>query len=546
TSKICEESIWKFRQQGLNIVYVKRRSRSGFKAGALQHALNISDGEFIAVFDADFVPQKDFLKKILPYFVDEKVGVVQARWAHLNREYSILTAAQALSLDLHFVVEQRGRMAGGLFLNFNGTAGVWRRKCIEDAGGWVDSLAEDLDLSYRAQLKGWKIVYVDSLTVPAEIPVQMSAVRRQHYRWAYGAVQTTLRYIWQVLSSPKPMYVKVHAFIHLTRHVPQLLLVIQVILVPLVAQKLLTRFEWMIGWMTLYPILLTISLLMSVKPVIDTSYGNTVSFVKDVLIAFFWGLGMSVNNALAVVHALSRRETGFERTPKFGIVNKDGEWKTSSYVVKTDVYIVFDIAVGIYALYASLYCFYSQAYAFLPLTTIFAIALLYTSLSSMMQKPIQSTAQRKKLHVAVVAASAVFIMVFAVYSYAVLVHPLEETIALLERASTSTEITSITEKIQQALAKLPDRGNPVWLFPTAKTDYSLIKHDLQTIQKTVTTIQNSGLDYLHAIMEDMRMSLQELKLQLKTVEPYVWVDAASIPILLLAAMSLVYGLVRET
>jgi cellulose synthase/poly-beta-1,6-N-acetylglucosamine synthase-like glycosyltransferase len=249
TSRMCEEVVGEKRLLGFNIRYLRRLGREGYKAGALQYALEKSTGEFVAVFDADFIPPPDFLKKTIPYFKEANIGLVQARWGHLNRTYSPLTMAQALSLDLHFTVEQRGRFAAGYFLNFNGTAGVWRRECIVDAGGWRTSLAEDLDLSYRAQMSGWRIVYLEDVEAPAELPIMMKAVRRQQYRWAYGAIQTARRYLLQLVVSKNHFTAKLHALVHLTRHMAQLLFTAQVLMLPWVAHIVQpTGLELMVFW----------------------------------------------------------------------------------------------------------------------------------------------------------------------------------------------------------------------------------------------------------------------------------------------------------
>lgn len=230
TSVICNQMVKHYKNQGYDIHLIRRNERVGYKAGALQEALKVSKGDLIAIFDADFIPPKDFLLKTVPYFSSSDVGLVQARWSHLNRDYSSLTKAQALSLDLHFLVEHVAKMSKGYFLNFNGSAGVWRKKCIEDAGGWHFSLAEDLDLSYRAQLKGWKIIVVPEITCPAELPVQINASKRQQSRWAKGALMCTKKLLGDVVKSKLPVGTKVQAFFQLTRHIPQPLLVIQFLL----------------------------------------------------------------------------------------------------------------------------------------------------------------------------------------------------------------------------------------------------------------------------------------------------------------------------
>src|SRR5947209_3265030 len=217
TQGIARAKVERLRRDGIDITYIHRDNRAGYKAGALQEGLKAARGELVAVFDADFVPTPDFLKKSVNYFTDERIGMVQVRWEHLNRDYSHLTQAQAIFLDGHFVIEHTARNRSGRFFNFNGTAGVWRRATIEDAGGWQhDTLTEDLDLSYRAQLKGWQFVYLPEVVSPAEVPVEMNAFKSQQHRWAKGSIQTCRKLLPRILRSNLPFGVKAEAFFHLT------------------------------------------------------------------------------------------------------------------------------------------------------------------------------------------------------------------------------------------------------------------------------------------------------------------------------------------
>ncbi|HEX2899523.1 MAG TPA: cellulose synthase family protein, partial [Bacteroidia bacterium] len=216
TVEITAQKVAEWKAKGLDIVHVHRSNRQGFKAGALKEGLMLAKGEFIAIFDADFLPHPDFLKKTIPHFQDARIGVVQTRWEHINRNYSILTKLQAFALDAHFSVEQQGRNSMGYFINFNGTAGVWRRKAIDDAGGWEsDTLTEDLDLSYRAQLKGWKFKFLENLDSPAELPAAMGAVKSQQFRWTKGAAETARKNLGKVLHAKLPLGTKIHATFHL-------------------------------------------------------------------------------------------------------------------------------------------------------------------------------------------------------------------------------------------------------------------------------------------------------------------------------------------
>src|SRR5438034_811344 len=217
TRSIAESAVRRFAAQGIDIKYFHREDRVGFKAGALEAGLKTARGEFIAIFDADFLPTSDFLTRLMPHFGDPGVGMVQARWGHINQDYSLLTKIQAILLDGHFVLEHGGRNRSGRFFNFNGTAGVWRRSAIDDAGGWQhDTLTEDLDLSYRAQLRGWRFVFVSDLIEPAEVPVEMNAFKSQQHRWAKGSIQTCRKLLPQILRADIPLGIKAEAFFHLT------------------------------------------------------------------------------------------------------------------------------------------------------------------------------------------------------------------------------------------------------------------------------------------------------------------------------------------
>src|SRR3954470_9886957 len=224
TRSIAELAARRYAAQGIDIKYIHRLDRTGYKAGALEAALKVARGEFVGIFDADFIPTADFLNQLIPHFRDPKVGMVQARWGHINQDYSLLTKIQAILLDGHFVLEHGGRNRAGCFFNFNGTAGVWRRAAIDAAGGWQhDTLTEDLDLSYRAQLLGWRFVFLPHLVSPAEVPVEMNSFKSQQHRWAKGSIQTCMKLLPTILRSKQPLKVKVEAFFHLTANFNYLL-----------------------------------------------------------------------------------------------------------------------------------------------------------------------------------------------------------------------------------------------------------------------------------------------------------------------------------
>jgi cellulose synthase/poly-beta-1,6-N-acetylglucosamine synthase-like glycosyltransferase len=226
TTEIAELAVRRHASRGFDIRYMHRVDRRGYKAGALEAGMSESTGEFVVIFDADFIPPRDFLKKTLPYFAsDPKIGMVQARWGHINQDYSLLTKIQAILLDAHFVLEHGGRNRAGCFFNFNGTAGVWRREAISSAGGWQhDTLTEDLDLSYRAQLAGWRFLFLPDVVSPAEVPVEMNSFKSQQHRWAKGSIQTCMKLLPRILRSRQPLSVKAEAFFHLSANFNYLLM----------------------------------------------------------------------------------------------------------------------------------------------------------------------------------------------------------------------------------------------------------------------------------------------------------------------------------
>ena len=319
TSDIVERLVAEIRARGVAVTHLRRSSRGGFKAGALAAGVGASDSELFAVFDADFVPPPDLLVRMVPYFADSGVGMVQARWTHLNREQSLLTRVQALFLDAHFAVESAARSSGGRFFNFNGTAGVWRRKAIEEAGGWSSStLTEDLDLSYRAQMAGWRFVFLNDVEVPAELPAALSGFQDQQHRWAKGSLQTARKMLPSILASRCSATVKTEAVFHLTNNSAYLL---SVILALLTIPAMLVRYDTGLTWTFLIDFAL-----------FAASSGSVLAFYRegqrcanrpvprliDLLAALPVGIGMSVRNAVAVVEGLTEEGGYFRRTPKRG------------------------------------------------------------------------------------------------------------------------------------------------------------------------------------------------------------------------------------
>lgn len=355
TTEIVERSTAYWRARGCNVTVVRRNSRAGYKAGALAHALPFASGDFIAIFDADFRPEPDFLRRTIPHFLGaagEDIAFVQSRWGHLNRDYSPLTRSQALALDGHFVVEQTGRQAAGCFSGFNGSAGVWRRACIEDSrtGGWQDdTLCEDLDLSYRAQLAGWRPCYVNDVVAPAEIPPQLTAYKRQQARWAKGSIQTLRKLGGRVWRSDRPLKVRAAAMIHLGSYLihPMLLLLLLSIPPLLLLGGAPPSPLALIGFTSLGPPLLYA---VSQRRLYGATWWRRWAYLPLLTLL---GIGVCLNNSLAVWQGLRTRGGAFERTPKFRVERTQDRWRSSSYALPLDRVMAAELVLAGYALLAA-------------------------------------------------------------------------------------------------------------------------------------------------------------------------------------------------
>ena len=335
------ESIKTLQEAGLDIVHIRRENRQGFKAGALKEGLKIAKGEFIAIFDADFLPDPDWLKKTVIYFKDEEIGVVQTRWGHINRDYSVLTRIQAFALDAHFTLEQVGRNSKGHFINFNGTAGIWRKECIIDAGNWEgDTLTEDLDLSYRAQLKNWKFKYLEDVETPAELPVVISAARSQQFRWNKGGAENFRKSVWSVLSAKNISFkTKFHGVMHLLNS-SMFLCVFLVALLSIPAMYIkntYVQFDWVFNALNFFivsTIILFICYWFTYKSIQGSSFDNFVDYIKLFFTFFAVALGFSLHNSLAVLEGHMGKRSEFVRTPKFNLNNLTDSWKDNKYLAK--------------------------------------------------------------------------------------------------------------------------------------------------------------------------------------------------------------------
>lgn len=379
TVEIVAESVRRHRMEGLDIHHLHRTNRIGYKAGALLEGLRHATGEFVAIFDADFLPGDDFLHRTLPYFNEREVGFVQTRWGHLNEDYSFFTKLQALAIDGHFMVEQYARSREGFFLNFNGTAGVWRVASIEDAGGWeLDTLTEDLDLSYRAQLAGWKGVYLRDTVTPGELPVTVNGFRRQQYRWARGSIETARKLLPRVLRSDLDLRLKVQSILHMTGYGIHVLMFALALMYPLIA--VLSQGRPFV--VTLYGVAAIFNLTALAPTTYFTMGQHELNRpiwrrLPSILFLSVAGSGMMVNSLRGIVDAFSKREAVFERTPKFGSVGNRIAGNLRTYQVKAYFQILLEVAMLLFNLNTCRLAWNNGLYFTLFYAAIFSAGLLY-------------------------------------------------------------------------------------------------------------------------------------------------------------------------
>src|SRR5213593_1063501 len=388
TSALARRAVERYRAQGFDIHHLHREDRRGFKAGALDEGLRVARGEFVLIFDADFVAPPDILEKTLGQFGDPKVGMVQVRWGHINRDYSLLTQVQAVLLDGHFVLEHGGRNRAGRFFNFNGTAGMWRREAIDDAGGWQhDTLTEDLDLSYRAQLRGWRFVFLQDLVAPAEVPVEMNAFKLQQHRWAKGSIQTCRKLMPRLLRSTLPLGVKAEAFFHLSANFNYLLMCV---LSMLMAPSMAIRFN--MGWYEM--LLIDVPLFFAATASVANFYmvcqrelhRDWTTRLKYLPFLMSIGIGLTVNNTRAVLEALFNKKSEFTRTPKYRIEGQEDEWIGKKYRQNFVIQPMIELALGLYFTATVFYALANGIYGTLPFLMLFQIGFLYTGLLSLVQQ----------------------------------------------------------------------------------------------------------------------------------------------------------------
>jgi cellulose synthase/poly-beta-1,6-N-acetylglucosamine synthase-like glycosyltransferase len=562
TVELLENVVNDYQKQGFQIEHIRRGTRKGYKAGALKHAMQTTDTDLVAIFDADFIPPTWFLKRAIPHFSKPGIGLVQCRWGHVNENYSTITQVQALSLDFHFLVEQKAKSNSHLFMNFNGTAGIWRRSCIEDAGGWhTATLVEDLDLSYRAQMKGWKCVFLPDIVVDAELPAQMNAAKRQQFRWAKGSIQCAVKLLSDVMLQRKvAIEAKIQAFIQLTRHIVYPLMLIQFLALPVL----------LAGQINLYVVsflpTLTIATYLAMGPgaylviihgMYDKSWKSKAKLLPALLV---YNAGMSVNNTVAVFDAIIGKKNEFLRTPKYGIITKDDDWRNKAYNLPFTQTTLLEIFFGVYGIMGIFISIFSNNPVFIPiilLQTLGFFYIAYMSLShtrfkknnSYNDKPLtkkEKTANRVyKLAMVGILAIIVFGGYMAISGYNTDIYPLDRIRGNLDGVMSSSDPTvirnhlvSIQNDLNLVMKNIPDTTdasgkviskNPVWIFGTESTNFLRIQNDIDAMFEGLDEIASVSKDNAayHTGMIDVHKRALLLQINIMDVTPYMYVSPAN-------------------
>ena len=551
-----------YKKQGFQIEHVRRGTRIGYKAGALKHAMKTTDTDLVAIFDADFIPPDWFLKRAIPHFSSSKIGLVQCRWGHVNENYSTITQVQALSIDFHFLVEQKAKSNSHLFMNFNGTAGIWRRACIEDAGGWhTATLVEDLDLSYRAQMKGWKCLFLPDIVVEAELPAQMNGAKRQQFRWAKGSIQCAIKLLSDVaLKRNVAIEAKIQAFIQLTRHIVYPLVLIQFLALPVL----------LAGQVNLYVVnvlpVLTIALYLAMGPgaflivihgMYDKSWKSKAKLLPALLV---YNAGMAVNNTVAVFDAVLGKKNEFHRTPKYGIITKQDDWRDKAYNLPFTQTTLLEIFFGVYGIMGIFIAIFSNNPVFVPIIALQAIGffyIAYLSISHTRFKRNKSSDNRPKtkkekmantvykLSMIGILGIIIFGGYMAISGYNSDIYPLDRIRGNLDGIMTSSDpnvirnhLVAIQADLDILMVSLPETvdsegkvisRNPVWLFGTESTNFLRIQNNINTMLAGIDEISSISKENsaYHTGMLDINDRALILKINIMDATPYMYVSLAN-------------------
>lgn len=406
TKEKAAELVAQYKKKGFDIKHIHRTDRTGHKAGALKEALEVAKGEFIGVFDADFIPAVDFLRKAIPYFYeDPKIGMVQTRWGHVNEDYSVLTKAQSIGIDGHFVIEQVARNGGKLWMNFNGTAGVWRKECIYDSGNWQsDTLTEDFDLSYRAELKGWRFKYLSDVVNPAELPATVPAYKSQQFRWCKGSIQTGVKLIPTILKSKESWKVKLEAVTHLTNYSVHPLMVLNILAtLPIllmhdqfvqVSTATIFGAAFFLSIGTFGPI----AMYLVSQYALYKKWGNRLKWMPVLTMI---GTGVAINNTKAWLEAIIGKKSSFIRTPKLRIESKKDKVATRTLYrqIRFDMVSILEFLMGVYVVITIFFAIQTEKYIVIPFLALYAAGFFYISMYSVFEG-IKNFFEQRKLKAA--------------------------------------------------------------------------------------------------------------------------------------------------
>lgn len=554
TVQVVGDIVAKYRREGFDIEHIRRGTRDGYKAGALKHAMLLTDTEYVAIFDADFIPPSWFLKRAMPHFTKPKIGMVQCRWGHVNEDYSEITRAQALSLDFHFLIEQKAKSNSHLFMNFNGTAGIWRRECIEDAGGWhTATLVEDLDLSYRAQMNGWKCLFLSDIVVDAELPVQMNAAKRQQFRWAKGSIQCAVKLLLDVAIKRKIAFdTKLQAFIQLTRHIVYPLVLVQFLALPIL---LATGIN--LHLISLVP-LLTIALYMAMGPgaylliiqqMYNTSWKSKAKILPSLMI---YNAGLSVNNTVAVFDALVGKKNEFLRTPKYGIIKKRDDWRDKAYNLPFTQTTLLEIFFGVYGTMGIMVSIFSNQAIFVPIIAIQTMGFYYVAYLSLAHsrfKRNKSDRNRPRSREEIMAGRVYRVatgsvvgliglaIIISIVGYNDTIYPLDlmRGELLVISATSDPEVMrlhleSASVHLDSIWEKLPENKNPVWIFPNEATNFERIKSNLDhmSVQLDIISAVPRDSSTYNTAMLDIKLNADTIRANIITAVPFMYVSVLNI------------------
>jgi len=551
-----------YKKQGFQIEHVRRGTRQGYKAGALKHAMKTTDTDLVAIFDADFIPPTWFLKRAIPHFSKSNIGLVQCRWGHVNENYSTITQVQALSIDFHFLVEQKAKSNSKLFMNFNGTAGIWKRECIEDAGGWhTATLVEDLDLSYRAQMKGWKCLFLPDIVVDAELPAQMNGAKRQQFRWAKGSIQCAIKLLSDIgLKRNVGIEAKIQAFIQLTRHIVYPLVLIQFLTLPILLAAQVNLYV-----VSVLPAI-TIATYLAMGPgayliVIRGMYHKSWKSKAKLLPALLvYNAGLSVNNTVAVFDAILGKKNEFHRTPKYGIVTKKDDWRDKAYNLPFTQTTLLEIFFGVYGIMGIFISIFSNNPVFVPIIAIQTLGFFYISYMSLSHtrfKRNKSSDNRPKtkkekmantvykLSMIGIDGIIIFGAAMAISGYNSDIYPLDRIRGNLDGIVSSSDpelirdhLVAIQADLDIVMVNLPETANsdgevisrnPVWIFGTESTNFLRIQNNIDAMFAGLDEISSIPKDNsaYHTGMLDINDRALTIRTNIMDATPYMYVSPAN-------------------